>query len=112
MRDIYRYVPEIVLVPMVNIVAAVLAIQFVLGVTLFHMLRVLLCSYINTIRSMCAVPNMVVLCYYFRHHHHHILYAGYLYLFSLLHRACCRVTQLLHQPLYIYKIYKIYTLKH
>ena len=32
--------------------------------------------------------------------------------FLLLHRACCRFTQLLHQPLYIYKIYKIYTLKH
>jgi len=31
---------------------------------------------------------------------------------SLLHRACCRVTQLLYQPLHIYKIYKIYTLKH
>jgi len=28
------------------------------------------------------------------------------FLFSLLHRACCRVTQLLHQPLHIYKIYK------
>jgi len=35
----------------------------------------------------------------------------WLMLFSLLHRACCRVTQLLHQPLRIYKIYKIYTLK-
>jgi len=34
------------------------------------------------------------------------------FLFLLLHRACCRVTQLLHQPLHIYKIYKIYTLKH
>jgi len=33
-------------------------------------------------------------------------------LFLLLHRACCRVTQLLHQSLHIYKIYKIYTLKH
>ena len=33
-------------------------------------------------------------------------------LFLLLHRACCQVTQLLHQPLHIYKIYKIYTLKH
>jgi len=33
-------------------------------------------------------------------------------IFLLLHRACCRVTQLLHQPLHIYKIYKIYTLKH
>ena len=30
------------------------------------------------------------------------------YLFSLLHRACCRVTQLLHQPLHIHKIYKIF----
>ena len=29
--------------------------------------------------------------------------------FLLLHRACCQVTQLLHQPLHIYKIY---TLKH
>jgi len=38
-----------------------------------------------------------------------ILY--YFLLFSLLRRACCRVTQLLHQPLHIYKIYKIYTLK-
>jgi len=33
-------------------------------------------------------------------------------LFSLLHRACCRVTQLLYQLLHIYKIYKMYTLKH
>ena len=33
------------------------------------------------------------------------------YLFSLLHRACCRVTQLLHQPLHIYKIYKILHIK-
>jgi len=28
-----------------------------------------------------------------------------LLLFSLLYRACCQVTQLLHQPLHIYKIY-------
>ena len=35
----------------------------------------------------------------------------FIYFFSLLHRACCRVTQLLYQPLHIYKIYKIYTLK-
>jgi len=35
-----------------------------------------------------------------------------IFLFLLLHRACCRVTQLLHQPLHIYKIYKMYTLKH
>ena len=34
------------------------------------------------------------------------------FLFSLLRRACCQVTQLSHQPLHIYKIYKIYTLKH
>ena len=33
-------------------------------------------------------------------------------IFSLLYRECCRVTQLLHQPLHIYKVYKIYTLKH
>jgi len=30
---------------------------------------------------------------------------------SLLHRACCRVTQLLHQPLHIYKIYTSKTLR-
>jgi len=29
-------------------------------------------------------------------------------LFLLLHRACCRVTQLLHQPMHIYKFYKFY----
>jgi len=34
------------------------------------------------------------------------------FFFSLLRRACCRVTQLLRQLLHIYKIYKIYTLKH
>ena len=30
----------------------------------------------------------------------------YINLFSLSHRACCRITQILHQPLHIYKIYK------
>ena len=30
-------------------------------------------------------------------------------LFLLLHRECCRDTQLLHQTLHIYKIYKIFT---
>jgi len=35
-----------------------------------------------------------------------------LYSLPFLHRACCRVTQLSRQPLHIYKIYKIYTLKH
>jgi len=34
---------------------------------------------------------------------------AYLVFFLLLHRACWRVTQLLHLPLHIYKIY---TLKH
>ena len=32
-------------------------------------------------------------------------------LFSLLHRACCRVTQSLHQRLHIYNIYKILHIK-
>jgi hypothetical protein len=31
--------------------------------------------------------------------------------FSLLHRACCRVTQLLYQPMHIYKIYKTLHIK-
>ena len=30
---------------------------------------------------------------------------------SLLHRACCRVTQLLNQPMHIYNIYKILHVK-
>jgi len=33
------------------------------------------------------------------------------YEFSLLHRACFRVTQSPHQPLHIYKIYKILHIK-
>ena len=33
------------------------------------------------------------------------------FLFSSLHRACCRVTQLIHQLMHLYKIYNIYTLK-
>ena len=33
------------------------------------------------------------------------------FLFSLFHCACFRVTQLLHQPLHIYKIYKILHIK-
>jgi len=36
----------------------------------------------------------------------------FLFLFLVLHRASFWVTQLLHQPLHIYKIYKIYTLKY
>ena len=32
-------------------------------------------------------------------------------LFSLSHRACCRVTPSLHQPLHIYKIYNILHIK-
>ena len=32
-------------------------------------------------------------------------------MFLLLHRACCRVTQLLHQQLHIYKMYKILHIK-
>jgi hypothetical protein len=34
------------------------------------------------------------------------------YLFWLLYRACCQVTQLLYQQLHLYKMYKIYKLKH
>jgi len=32
-------------------------------------------------------------------------------IFSLLYCVCCRVTQLLHQPLHIYKIYNILHIK-
>jgi len=33
------------------------------------------------------------------------------FLFLMLQRACCRVTQLLHQLLHIYKIYTLKTLR-
>jgi len=41
----------------------------------------------------------------------HVLVRGRAEKVSLLHRACCRVTQLLHQPLHILKIYKILHIK-
>jgi len=40
-------------------VAAILQIQFMVHVMLFHMLNALY-SYINTFQNMCAVPNMAV----------------------------------------------------
>jgi len=43
--------------------------------------------------------------------HHNTNRMLFIIFFSLLHRAYCRVTQLLHQPLNIYKIYKILHIK-
>jgi len=41
-----------------------------------------------------------------------LAYKGLIYFFSLKVQALFCVTQLLYQLLHIYKIYKIYTLKH
>jgi hypothetical protein len=43
----------------------------------------------------------------------HIYIVTYLhcYIFTLLHRVRCRITQALHQPLHIYKMYKILHIK-
>ena len=45
------------------------------------------------------------------HNTNRMIFYYFILFFSLLHRAYCRVTQLLHQPLNIYKIYKILHIK-
>ena len=48
-------------------------------------------------------PNLLPKTYFY--------HFKYTWLFSLLHRAYCRVTQLLHQPMHYIKFIKFYTLK-
>jgi len=57
MQGIYNYIPETNRVSKVYIAAAVLLLQFVLHVTLFH-LWIMFYFHISTFRSMCAVSNM------------------------------------------------------
>jgi hypothetical protein len=61
MQGIYTYIPEINNVPREYIVAAILLLVFMVPVSLVSALA-LLCFYVSTFRSMCAVPSMAVFC--------------------------------------------------
>ena len=61
MQGIYNYIPETNHVCKVYSVAIVLYLQFVLHV-MFSPVKYVLFFYISTFRSMCAVPNMAVVC--------------------------------------------------
>ena len=61
MQGIYTYMPVINYVPREYSVAAILLLLFMVLISLVSGLN-LLCFYISTFRSMCAVPNMAVCC--------------------------------------------------
>ena len=61
MQGIYTYIPETNCVPREYGVAAILLLLFMVLILLVPVLN-LLCFYISTFRSMCAVPNMAVFC--------------------------------------------------
>jgi hypothetical protein len=61
MQGIYTYIPETNNVPREYIVAAILLLLFMVPISLVPALA-LLCFYVSTFRSMCAVPNMAVFC--------------------------------------------------
>jgi hypothetical protein len=61
MQGIYTYIPETNYVPREYSVAAILLLLFMVLISLVSVLN-LLYFYINTFRSMCAVPNMAVFC--------------------------------------------------
>ena len=61
MQGIYTYIPETNYVPREYNVAAILLLIFMVLISLVSVLN-LLCFYISTFRSMCAVPNMAVFC--------------------------------------------------
>jgi hypothetical protein len=61
MHGIYTYIPERKHVPREHRVAAILVLLFVLLISLVPALTPLY-LYVNTFRSMCAVPNMAVFC--------------------------------------------------
>jgi len=63
MQGIYIYIRETNYVPREYSVAAILLLLFMVLLSLVSVLN-LLNFYISTIRSMCAVPNMAVLCSY------------------------------------------------
>ena len=55
------YTPDTNYVPRGHSVAAILLLLFMVLISLVSVLN-LLYFYVSTIRSMCAVPNMVVFC--------------------------------------------------
>jgi hypothetical protein len=61
MQGIYTYIPETNNVPREYTVAAILSLLFMVPISLVPALA-LLCFYVSTFRSMCAVPNMAVFC--------------------------------------------------
>jgi hypothetical protein len=61
MQGIYTYIPETNHVPREYIVAAILLLLFMVPISLVPALA-LLCFYVSTFRSMCAVPNMAGFC--------------------------------------------------
>jgi lipid-A-disaccharide synthase-like uncharacterized protein len=61
MQGIYTYIPERNNVPGEYIVADILLLLFMVPISLVPALA-LLCFYVSTFRSMCAVPNMAVFC--------------------------------------------------
>jgi len=61
MHGIYTYIPETNHVPREYSVAAILLLLFMVLISLVSVLN-LLCFYISTFRSVCAVPNMAVFC--------------------------------------------------
>jgi len=61
MQGIYTYIPETNYVPREYSVAAILLLLFMVLISLVSVLN-LLCFYISTFRSVCAVPNMAVFC--------------------------------------------------
>ena len=61
MQGIYTCIPETNCIPSEYSVSAVLLLQFMVLVSLVPVLN-LLHSYISTLRSVCAVPNMAVFC--------------------------------------------------
>ena len=86
MRGVYHYIPKIIHASMVNIVAVVLSIQFVLRVhvTLFHMLGMFY-AFTLTLSEVCVqCPSWLYLNYYYHHHHHH-----HHHFILVLARTCC-----------------------
>ena len=61
MQGIYTHIPETNYVPREYGVAAILLFLFIVLISLVSVLN-LSYFYINTFRSMCAVPNMVDFC--------------------------------------------------
>jgi len=61
MQGIYAYIPKTNRVPREHHVAAILVLAFMVLISLVPALTPLY-LYVNTFRSMCAVPNMAVVC--------------------------------------------------